>query len=135
MGYEIIDHTADVGIRVTESTMEEAFSTAAKAMFELIVAGDVRTQVRKDLDVEAPDHERLLVAFLSELLYFFDVEHYVVKEAKVNISGDEKGFFLSAKLGGDTVDFERHEILTEIKAVTYHMLSVEDGNLQVLFDI
>jgi SHS2 domain-containing protein len=46
---------------------------------------------------------------------------------------------LTAKVRGERIDYERHEIFTEVKAVTYHQLYIKetaDGwEAQVIFDL
>jgi SHS2 domain-containing protein len=43
-----------------------------------------------------------------------------------------------AKCYGEKINLKRHKFKAEIKAATYHMLEIEEGNgvrVQVLFDI
>jgi len=129
--WEIIDHTADVALRATGETMAEAFALAAQGMFNLITPSPKAEVGEFDLELEADDHGMLLVDFLTELLFLFDTQRVVFSRCEVKIDGLK----LKAKCYGEEFDPEKHDMDMEIKAVTYHMLEVEDGMVQVLFDI
>ncbi len=76
--FEILDHTADVGLVAWGKTKEEVFANAtALGMFSLIcnveeVNGGFTTQV----EVEGSDYEDLLVTWLNELLYLLKLRKY-----------------------------------------------------------
>ena len=60
--FEIIDHTADVGIRAYGDNMSQAFANAAKALFSLITELDnVEEVLHRDTELTAADQESLLV--------------------------------------------------------------------------
>ena len=134
-GFEIIEHTSDVGIRAWGDTIEEAFEQAALGMFSLM--GDVNKvdmvgEAR--VVVENEDMEGLLVDWLSELLYLFDTERIFLGKFEVRIDGKYR---LEGRVYGERYDPEKHGMGIEIKAVTYHMLKVDTENnvVEVLFDI
>ena len=135
--YEIIDHTADVGIKAYGKTISEAFENAAKGMFDIITDGsEIESIGQYNIELESDNLEQLLVDFLSELLYLNSANNLVFGFIKVEI--DEKKNKLSAKVFGEKFDISKHKIGTEIKAVTYHMLEVNNKkpfHVQVLFDI
>ena len=134
--FELIDHTADVGIIAYGSSINQVFANAAKAMFSIITELDsVREVLYRDISVAAPDSESLLVAWLNELVYLFDTENVLFKRFGVSILGDTQ---LEARGYGEKVDLSRHKLKTGIKAATYHMLSVDKNNgyqVRVIFDI
>ena len=134
--FEIVNHTADVGIRAYGADMNEAFANAAKGLFSLITElDDVEEVVHRDTELTAPDQESLLVAWLNELIYFFDTENILFKRfdiARLNNT------HLKARSYGHKVDSSKHKLKTGVKAATYHMLKIEKSNgckVQVLFDI
>ena len=131
MPYKLFDHTADIGILIEEENTESAFTTAALAIFQLMTPDFKGQGVEKNIRISAPDLERLLVEFLSELLYLFEVEGFVALEASVSISGNR----LEAVLAGGTFAPGKDVLEMQIKAVTYHMLSVEGGKITVILDI
>jgi SHS2 domain-containing protein len=134
--YEIIDHTADVGIKAFGMDLERAFANAARAMFSLITDLDsIRETLYRDVKVSAPDREVLLVEWLNELIYLFDVEQVLFKKFDINLVKENQ---LKARCYGEKVDRSRHEIKMGIKSATYHMLKVDKNSeyrVQVLLDI
>jgi SHS2 domain-containing protein len=133
--YELIDHTADVGVKAYGKTVAEAFAHAAVAMFDIITDESTIGSVGEyDIVLEAPDREQLLVDWLSKLLYLNDAEDLVFGRFEVTIIGNR----LSARIFGEKYDTKKHKMGVEIKAVTYHMVQVNEKDpvfVQVLFDI
>jgi len=134
--FEIIDHTADVGIIAHGTDMKQAFANAAKGLFSLITDLDiVRETLYRDIEVTATDTESLLVEWLNELIYRFDTENIIFKRFDITDLNDT---LLKGRSYGEKVANSRHELKTGVKAATYHMLKVDQGNgckVQVLFDI
>lgn len=134
--FDILEHTADVGIIAYGDSIKQAFANAAKGMFSLITDfDDVREMLNRDIEVTAPDQESLLVEWLNELIYRFDVENILFKRFDISRLNSTR---LKARLYGEKVDSSRHKLKVGIKAATYHMLKVEKPNgyrIQVLFDI
>jgi SHS2 domain-containing protein len=134
--FEILEHTADIGIIAYGNSMKEAFASAAKGMFSLITeSGDIEEVEHRDIELAASDRESLLVAWLNELIYLFDTENMLFKKFDITRLGETQ---LKAKVCGEKVDSARHKIRMGIKAATYHMLKIEKNNgirLQVLFDV
>ncbi len=136
--YEIFDHTADVGIIVRGETLEELFEKAAYAMFDIILnAEKIQHAGRYRVSVSSPTLEDLMVDWLSELLYVFSTELFVMGKFDVKIKKLEDGYRLDATCWGEPYRKKKHGIKTEIKAITYHELKVdpERGCAKVLFDI
>lgn len=133
--YELIEHTADVGVKAYGKTLAEAFEHAAKGMFDIITDGSIIDPVGQyDISLEAPDLEQLLVDWLSQLLFLNGAQNLVFGKFKVTIEGNR----LSAHVFGEKYDTKKHKMGVEIKAVTYHMLQVSEKDpifVQVLFDI
>ena len=78
--YELLEHTADVGVIAHGTSLAEAFVHAAEGMFSVMVnLSGVREVEERSLAVEAHDWPSLLVAWLSELVYFSDVDSLVFK--------------------------------------------------------
>jgi SHS2 domain-containing protein len=136
--YEIIDHTADIGIRVKGSSQEELFLHAAEAMFDILASAKKQLipSISYPVAVEAEGVDQLMVKWLQELHLAFDMRrlvltHFWIDEISHNrVIGGGKGL---------KFDDSRHRAGTQIKAVTYHRLHVEEKNGQweaeVIFDI
>ncbi|MCX6662299.1 MAG: archease [Euryarchaeota archaeon] len=133
--YELIEHTADVGVKAYGKTVAEAFEHAAEAMFDIITdTSTIQVVGQYDIELEAPDLEQLLVDWLSKLLFLNDAEDLVFGKFEVIITGTR----LSARVFGEKYNNKKHKMGVEIKAVTYHILQVNEKDpifVQVLFDI
>ena len=131
-----MNHTADVGIIAYGADVKEAFANAARGLFSLITElDDIDEVVHRDIELTALDQESLLVEWLNELIYLFDVENIIFKRFDISWLSQTE---LKARSYGEEVDSSRHRLKTGIKAATYHMLKVENNNgsrVQVLFDI
>lgn len=135
--FEIIEHTADVGIVARGATREELFANAAIALFALMVdLAGVKEREERRVEVAAQDWGGLLVRWLSELLYYVDAEELLFRRFQIL---ELEPFRLVAQAFGETIDRKRHRLHFGVKAVTKHMLEVreEDGRwrAQVLLDI
>ena len=134
MRYELLEHAADVMVRCTGKNLEECFENAAYAMFDQVVdASKIEESVERTIRISAEDDEEKLYSFLSELLYIMDCESFVFNSFKVSFEGND--VVCTAK--GEPLNVKRHHAKAEIKAVTYHMLSVnrEEPSVTVIFDV
>lgn len=135
--YELLEHTADIGIIAYGKTKEEAFEIAAEAMFDLICPLEkIEEKECFDIEVDAEDLESLLVTWLNELLYVYEVQKLLFKRFEVTLIGNNQ---LISHCYGEKVDPKKHEIIREIKAATYNLLKIEPKDekwvIQVVFDI
>ena len=132
--YEMLDHAADVMVRCTGKDLEECFGNAAYALFDQIVdASKIEHSLTRELEVSGNDDEERLYAFLSELLFITDCESLVFNSFKVRFDGDR----VICTAEGEPLDIRKHHARAEIKAVTYHMLSVDRKapTVTVIFDV
>ena len=135
--YEVFDHTADVGLRIRADTLDGLFAEAARALFSVIVLNldAVRPVEEMSFALEGDTRDDLLHDWLAELLYVFHTKHLLFSRFEADI-GDTK---LRATARGEPIDPARHEIDTEIKAVTYHGLNVvhndEAWSAEVIVDV
>ena len=134
--FEILEHTADIGITAYGTDLKEAFANAARGMFSLITElGDIKEVEHREIELIADDRENLLVQWLNELIYLFDVENMLFNRFDISRLDETH---LKAICYGEKADSSRHTLKTGIKAATYHMLEIEISNgsrIQVLFDI
>lgn len=137
MEYKITDHTADIGIEVRGDSLPDLFRNAALALFDLMVFTDrIETVIKKNVTAAAEDPQALLVAWLSELLYLFDTQALLVREAEIMTLDSNR---IEARVRGETFDRAKHRTKREIKAVTYHHLKIEKNNshftARIIFDL
>ncbi len=136
--YSFIDHTADFGIRVSGDDAEALFENAAGALWELLADPDLVGDVSVlELDVSGWDYSDLMFNWLRELLYLWTGKAWLGKGVSVTVISET---LLSARIWGEYYHPDRHRLLNDIKAVTYHQLVVEqrpEGGwaCQVIFDV
>lgn len=137
--YQIIDHTADIGIKVEGSSLEELFLFSAEATFDLMVESKKKLipSIEVPVKIEAPSVDVLLVRWLEELLFVFERRRLVLMRFFIDSISERA---LSGAAKGLPFDPTRHRQKMAIKAVTYHGLSVEKGEgglfaAKIIFDI
>jgi len=133
--FQIIEHTADIGLIAYGSNLAEAFANAAYGLFSIIAELDpVRETECRRLDISEDDPEALLFEWLNQLIFFFDVDSLIFKRFTII---EFKGNQLKAECSGEKYDPSRHQIKTGVKSATYHMLKVDEkkSEVQVIFDI
>ncbi|HOO55446.1 MAG TPA: archease [bacterium] len=133
--FKLVEHTADIGIEVEAESIEQLFSDSAAGMFAVISGSPPDGWPESHtIELSAPDTETLLVDWLNELLYMFEVKKFFTTKAELDISDGNR---LKATVSG--TKFKGIFPGTEIKAVTYHMLSVDrtvDGyETRIYFDL
>jgi SHS2 domain-containing protein len=133
--FELIEHTADIGLKAYGQSLPEAFANAAYGMFSIIADLDeVKETETRRVKINENDAENLLFEWLNRLLYYFDVEGLIFKRFDI-IEFDEK--HLAAECRGEKYDASRHHLKLGVKSATYHMLEVdrEKNQVQVIFDV
>lgn len=135
--YELLDHTADLALLVRGRDPRRLFENAGKALMHLMLRGKAAASPADfRIELSGQDLADLLVRWLGELLYLLDGESLVVTDLKVERLAPDR---LEAAVKAVPFDPEIHEIISEIKAVTYHQVEVtEKGDhweAKVILDI
>jgi len=135
--FQIVDHTADIGILAYGADVEELFVNAALALFSLITDAErIEEKLQSTLEVSGEGTENLLVEWLNELIYLFDAERTVFKRFEIQSLTENH---LEAICYGENLDPARHKIQLGVKAATYHMLELDkedDGyRARVILDV
>ncbi len=139
--YEVEGTTADVAIKALGRTHDALFTNAALGLSDLLCdTRTVRPVVTREVVSSAPTADRLLVAFLTELLVLREAEGLVFSSVEARVSTPDvvdDRWRLLAIVWGEPFDPARHQALHDVKAVTYHTLEVrpDKGFARVLFDI
>jgi SHS2 domain-containing protein len=133
--FEILEHTADLKIKVFGKTKEELFENAMVGMFEAAkYEKEIKNQKSKvKIKIKSIDLPSLLVDFLSEVLYLVETEKLVFEKVEFKKFTENE---IEAILFGKPLK----RMGVHIKGVTYHDLEVrakKDGSWQatILFDI
>lgn len=121
--YQLLEHTADMGIEASGETLEELFAQAAYGLLE-IMTGTPQAAAReeKSVTLTAADPEELLVNWLNEILYLFEIQKFLPVDFEIE---EVRGERLLARVRGEPFDPQRHLVEREVKAVTYHQLRLE----------
>ena len=136
-GHEILEHPADLGIEAWGASFSEALSEAVAGLGGILVdPSGVVPREERAVKIAADDRESLVVRVLSEVLYRFDAEHFVPSGLKTNL---ESATAIEGSVVGEPLDSGRHRLRLDVKAVTYHQLSVVDSpsecRIRVFLDI
>lgn len=136
MPFEEFEHTADVGIHAYGEDLEEAFEEAGKGLFSIMVDLDtVEQKEEHEIELSADDWESLLVNFLSELIYIFEVKDYLFSDFEVHLEEND-GRELTAIGKGEELDTDKHTLETAVKAVSYHEINIDtEGDIRIILDI
>ncbi|HDL18855.1 MAG TPA: archease [Bacteroidetes bacterium] len=134
---ELLDHTGDTGLKIWGGTMEDIFILAARGMFSVIYdVGKVAPRQSRSVELKAESDSELFVRWLNHLNFLFATENLLFCRFDLF---EIKNHFLTATVSGEEFSAAKHEIFSEIKAVTYHQLKLEqikDGwYAQVVFDV
>jgi SHS2 domain-containing protein len=135
--FEFINHTADIGIIAHGTDLKQVFANAARGLFSIITNLDaIAEKEQHNIEITAPDREALLVNWLNELIYLFEAKEMLFNRFDITSLTETK---LGATGYGEKIDLTKHELKTQVKAATYHMLKIEpdkDGwKARVIFDI
>lgn len=132
--FEEVEHTADRALRIYGTTWEAFLINAAHGLNSILAPSPNRVAgpASKRVDLDAIDRESLLVAWLSELAYWAEVESLVFDRFEFTELAPEK---VRATLGGRVAE----RLGRNVKAVTYHGLTIierpEGFSATVVFDV
>jgi len=121
--YELFEHTADLGLRVRAADLETVFAEAALGLFSMIIDNpeSIRPLEERSLELSGDDWEYLFFDWLRALLSLFESEHWLLAKSEVRLGPAG----LTARLWGEPFDPARHLPAHEVKAITYHELTVK----------
>ena len=144
--YEYLPHTADVKFRAYGKTLEEAFTNAAAAMFNVMTdTTAVKEKTTKNISAEGGDLPSLLQTFLEQFIILLDTDNFFLSAIKkIEIKKSRGGKYkLSAAAAGD--EAKNYETIgPQVKACTYNDIFVrQEGRegkkgewaVQVVLDI
>jgi len=132
MGFEEIPHTADWSIRVWANELPGLLAESARGMYWLAGAQLAdRPRIKRSFDTVGADSESLLVAFLSELVFYTEQEFAGFDDFDIRIKDGR----LKAELGGAPLK----SLDKAIKAVTWHNLEIKTTarglEVEIVFDV
>ncbi len=133
--YIFIEHTADSEFKAFGKTLDEAFANAALALTDVVIdVKEVNCVEQKKITIESESKEALLYDFLEKVLILIDSDHYVIgKVVSLKIEQGTK-FKLSAVVTGD-YGVEKYDYKTQVKAVTYNDMRIEEKPGSVMVQV
>lgn len=134
---------ADVAFEATGKTLDGMFESAGLAVTNVMVKDlkTVKPKIRKAIKLKAKDVEKLLFNFLQEFVFWKDKDLLLFSKVKMAVKEPKKEgqeYSLVAELSGEKIDPKKHEMLVDVKAVTWHLFKVEKIKLwkcHVVLDI
>lgn len=147
--FELLNHTADIGIKTYGNTIEDLFCNTAIAMFSLMADLDeVRPFKKFDIQIKGENEENLMIKWLNELLYLYETELCLFNKfdleieniccGEINSLTENNKLLLKASVEGEDIDLEKHHIKTHIKGATYHKLEIRKNKIysaSIFFDV
>ncbi len=136
--FEVLEHTADVRLKVRADCLEELFAGALRGMCHLIQEGGCEkaadSSLCEEFSISSVDHAALLVDFLSKVLVLISTNCALYCDVTIH---ELSGTFLRVSVKGFVTESDFDE---DIKAVTYHenaVIRAENGDYisTIVFDI
>ena len=136
-GFRLLEHTADFGIEAWGPDLASLFRQGALALFDAAIdPSTVRERLTERVEAEADDVELLFKEWLSALLYYFAAKGVVFRRFEIEEISERR---VRATCHGERYSEKRHRLKTDLKAVTYHQLSVrregESWRARVIVDV
>ncbi|GAW67475.1 hypothetical protein GPEL0_01f3320 [Geoanaerobacter pelophilus] len=132
---------ADVAFDAWAETLEELFRDAARATVQVMAENleGIRPTQTVEVKLSQENEEMLLFDFLNELIFYKDAKRLLLIPAELTISRSDSGLELRGTLQGEEIDPARHEMSTDVKAVTmlrYAVKETSDGwHATVVLDV
>jgi SHS2 domain-containing protein len=133
-GFELLEHTADAGVRAWGRTPEAMYQAAARGLYALALAEPPRGNATPHaFSVAGATHEERLVRLLAELVYLLNTRDWAATDLRLLLGAD------GLDVSGQFVRVSPEEMVREIKSPTYHLLEVREHagqwTAEVYFDL
>lgn len=136
--FEFLDHAADIGLTVRGASLTELFQNAGVGLMSVLVdtetaqAGGIRERIR----AEGPDREALLVNWLNQILFLFNVQKMVFSRFEIRSISETS---IEAEGEGELFDPGRHALQRGVKAASFRGLKIQQTGehltAQVVLDV
>jgi SHS2 domain-containing protein len=139
--FKFLDHTADIALEVSGSTLDELFLAALNGWKSAVIEPTDNKREESEIVIKLKESsiEELLITFLQEINYLFESKKVFpsdVNTIMLQSIGDEFSLVCKAVF----VRVLREDFIkTEIKAVTFHQLEIRKSRdvykTKIVFDI
>jgi SHS2 domain-containing protein len=118
---------ADVAFEAWGATLEEMFVAAAEATLNAMVSdlNSIEPCELRRFEFEPTPIDLQLYKLLQELIYYKDAENLLLRITALRLQSLHEGFAASVEARGEMIDGAKHELLVDVKAVTFHRFKVE----------
>ncbi|MGH7231395.1 MAG: archease [Nitrospiraceae bacterium] len=118
---------ADVAFEARGESLSDLFVAAAEAVIDTMVnPSSVGVGWNRAIDHQNDDPASLLFDWLSDIVYLKDAEGVLFQAADAKVSEETSGVWrLQGTLIGEPIDPQRHELRSDVKAVTKHLYEVQ----------
>lgn len=135
--YHLLDHTADMGLEIKGADPADLFKNAGRALLNIMLGHiPLKGSDTIKISLTGDDLSDLMVRWLTEILYLFEGERLIVTDINIDSLASAA---IDATMMTIPFDPQQHEILREIKAVTYHQIDVTRKHgtweARVIFDL
>ncbi|HLC54417.1 MAG TPA: archease [Candidatus Nanoarchaeia archaeon] len=133
-GFEFIEHTADIKLRMYGERAEHLFVEAVHAFCAYVAKGKrIQKKERKEFSVEGVDMQDLMYSFLDEIIYLLDAEDFIAVDAAVILKDNR----IQAIVYGDKAS--SYNGMSHVKAATYADMYIRQTDkgweAQVVLDV
>ncbi len=138
MSYEYLDQTADIIIRAVGKDLKEAFAQGALGFYDVITNIETIEEVMtQEVKIESEDLESLLFDWINQLIYLFDTELFVANKVKIIklVKNEKNRYDLEAELKGEVFNLAKHPPESEVKAMTYSFMKVDECSIEFTLDL
>lgn len=131
--YEVLEHSADLKIKVFGGTKEKLFENALRAMAECLRPKVQKKVAQAKIRILSENIESLLVDFLNEVNYLSEINREVYDKIRFEKFSERE---IIAEISGREIA----RFGLQIKGVTFHNLDVHQNKdriweATILFDI
>jgi SHS2 domain-containing protein len=127
-GHRSLEHVTDAYMEAWGPTLERAFAQAAEGFYETMLNLEkIDPIIEEQVKADGHDEKELLYNWLETLLLEFDIKGMVYASYDISIASDGPTLFkLRARVRGEKYDQSKHGAKTEVKGVTYHLMTIEE---------
>lgn len=127
--FDFFDVTADIGFTAYGNSLNECYENASLALFNVISNTDnIKQDKTITFEIQSEDYVSLLYDYLEELLFYHETEFMLFSDFKLELKDN---FSLKATIKGEEIDWSKHMRGCEVKAITFHMMEVNQDQLFV----
>ncbi|MCL4453395.1 archease [Ferroplasma sp.] len=133
MIYDVLDHTADLKVRIYGNSYTSIFQNSVITISDLIMDRNLlKPGFNKTIEIEKNSPDNILVNLLNDILFYMEYENVIYFGSKLDFTENR----LHGRIFGSSIP-DNVEYRNVIKAATYYDLKVdpEHGFAMVVFDI